>query len=121
MIVAGSGFLGERERLVGRGRQQQHLGITVVEELLRQLGAFAPLLDRQQVPEALELVEDDQVGLKRLDSGPRQRRPQSPGQLPAAAAKIVGELLASTDVAEKQLEVAPLAGGPDRSPELAPQ
>ena len=75
------GFLRIRERLIGRCREQQHARVGLVEELVRQFGRFAAGLHVQQVPKALELVQDHEVRLERRNGGPREHPAQPANNL----------------------------------------
>jgi hypothetical protein len=59
-------FLGKRVHLVRRRREQEHLGRVLGEEVLCQF--CGRVVAVKEVSEPLKLVEDDEVGLKRVDA-----------------------------------------------------
>ena len=63
-------FAVQGEHLVRCGRQQQHPYIRVVHELHRQFTRLRFVA--QQVLEPLKLVQNDEIGLQRLDTGAGQ-------------------------------------------------
>ena len=65
-------IVGVGEGLVRGGREQQHLRGGVLEEGVGEFTRFAAL-GVQKVLEALELVEDDEVGLQGVDAGLAER------------------------------------------------
>jgi hypothetical protein len=68
-------FFRERERFVGRGRQQEYACRSVVEQCVGKLSSFAVrgVISVEEVPEPLELVEEDEVGFERVDARRCQR------------------------------------------------
>ena len=56
-------FLVEGEHLVGRRGKQENANLGMFKERGRQHGGFVIAI--QQVLESLELIKDDQIGLKR--------------------------------------------------------
>ena len=60
------------ERLVGRGGEQQNFRVWVLEQCVREFRRITGFRV-EQMPEALELVEDDEVGLQGIHAGLRER------------------------------------------------
>ena len=81
-MVVPAAVAGDRQRAVGRGRQHQHArvlpvsGCCHVEEGAREARGFGLRILGEQVLEALELVEDHEVGLEGLDAGRREQAAQ---------------------------------------------
>ena len=86
LVVTGTlrGLLRVRERLVRRGREQQHVRVGLREEVVRELGRLAAGLHVEQIPEALETrpgLRDPARGHARLRvraSGVGRRRSRVP-------------------------------------------
>ena len=110
VVVAACLFLGIGERLVRRGRQEQH-----AERRQSRTGdgrARRPRMtrrSRQQVPEPLELVEDDQVGLEVGDAGPGEGALSLPVRSRAASRCRLAERSATTDRRQHRLEAGQAA------------
>ena len=88
VLVIGSG---DGEHLVGRRREQKHARLLApmvakCEEVLGQLSDGVAVI--QQVVESLEFVEDDQVGLKCLDTGAGEDPAQLANQFPSLATRL---------------------------------
>ena len=95
--MVGVGFVCCREHPVGGGGEQQGLGVAasrgigVVEQAVGELCGEVGGVGVEQILEALELVEDDEIGSKSGDADDRHDSPDLADQLAPQGTKLVWE------------------------------
>src|SRR4051794_39437165 len=87
--------------------------------MMGQLSTLATLFNRQEVPKSLELIENDQVRLKRLDASLRQRGAQRTDKVVTPLLERWRQLMAPTHLLKELAKLAADASRPNRSRELA--
>ena len=102
------GLLRVRERLVRRGREQQHVRVGLREEIVGELGRLAAGLHVEQIPEALELVQDDEIRLEGTHGCACEHPAQSADDHACRAALATGQSPPSGDLPDQGDERGPL-------------
>lgn len=117
-VVVVLGLLGVGERLVRRRGQQQHLRLAVGEQVVGPLAGFAGLVE--QMPEALELVQDHQVGLESVDAGPGELAAHPAGQRPDRLPQHRGNVGSAAHLGDEAVELVDESVSACRGGEPAP-
>ncbi|HWT92328.1 MAG TPA: hypothetical protein VN238_04980 [Solirubrobacteraceae bacterium] len=112
-VVGRTVLAGVAERAIRRGREEQHareLAAIVAEreQLLGELGGIA--LAVEQFGEALELIEDHEVGLERIDAAPCELSSQSADEMQLTIAFGGGQAGAAVGGVHQREELGPEGG-----------